>query len=219
MKERIIVVKVGNDDYPTNCYIVVDKNNEALVIDPGLDSEKIINKIKEENAKVSKIILTHCHADHVGALDDIKEYTNAKVYIHENDIDGIEDEEKPYFEYLGIKRQNITSKDMNVIVDGQNIKNGELDFEIIHTPGHTNGSICIYVEKLNALFTGDTIFHNCYGRCDLKSGNISEMGKSIEKIFNRFESVNIYPGHEHAPINIDGIKRKIRLLYRIKNNN
>lgn len=69
---------------------------------------------------------------------------------------------------------------------------------------------------MKVLFTGDTIFHNCYGRCDLPSSNVNDMGKTIEKLFDRFSNVWIYPGHEEA-INIDDIKKKIRLLYRIKN--
>lgn len=218
MDKKIIVVKVGDENYPTNCYIVVDEQSRAVVIDPGLDKDKIIDKILEEKIKVDKIILTHCHADHLGALDDLKKYTNADVYIHENDLLGIVDEEKPYFEYLGINRQNIMPDEINKLKDGDIIENGNLIFEIIHTPGHTDGSISIYVKSLNAIFTGDTIFCNCYGRCDLKSGNIKDMGASINKLFDRFKNVYIYPGHEEYGVNIDDVKRKIRLLYRIRNN-
>lgn len=216
MEKRIIVIKVGKEDYPTNCYLILDENNNGILIDPGFEKDTIINKIKEEKANVKKILLTHCHADHAGALDDVKEFTKAEVLIHENDASGIQDMEKSYFEMLEIPKQKITEDELIKIKDGDIIETGNIKLEVIHTPGHTNGCICLYEKELNALFTGDTIFYNCYGRCDLKSSNIEDMGNSIDKLFNRFENLTIYPGHEEI-VNIDSVKRRIRLLYKIRN--
>ena len=79
MEKEIIQVKVGDENYPTNCYIIKDKNNEGVLIDPGLDAKKIINIIKGKNVNLKKIILTHCNADHIGALDEVKDFTKADV--------------------------------------------------------------------------------------------------------------------------------------------
>ena len=208
MENKIIVLKVGKQDYPTNTYIIMDKNKNGVIIDPGFEEEEKIN--------IQKIILTHCHADHAGVLDSIRDYTKAEVLMHENDASGLQDMEKSHFENLQIPRQKITEEEIIKIKDGEKIQVGDILLEVIHTPGHTNGCICLYEKSINALFTGDTIFYNCYGRCDLKSGSVEDMGNSINKLFDRFENVVIYPGHEEI-VNIDNVKKRIRLLYKIKN--
>lgn len=212
---KIIQIEVGSDDYPTNCYIVYDDKNNAVIIDPGFDKQRIISKIDEHNLIVKYVILTHCHADHLGELEAIMNYTNANVIIHENDLDGLEDDEKAHFTHLNVKKPNINRNKIITVKDRDIIKVGYINLEVIHTPGHTSGCMCLFDKNNDALFTGDTIFAECYGRVDLKSGSLEDMKKSIDKLFNRFDDIIIYPGHEKI-VNIDDCKRRIRLLLRVR---
>lgn len=214
MKE-IILIKVGKKYYPTNCYVIKDENNECCIIDPGFEFEKIVTVIEDNKLIVKKVILTHCHADHIGELEKIVNKYGCEVIIHENDFGGIYDDDKAHFTALGIQPINIPSDKLLKCKNNDIIKIGSLNLEVIHTPGHTNGGICLYEKSMNILVTGDTLFKDCYGRCDLKSSNIEDMVNSIELLFNRFESINIYPGHEDIA-NIDNIKKKIRLLLAIR---
>ena len=214
MKE-IILIKVGKEYYPTNCYIVKDEENNAVIIDPGYDKDKIIHEIVKRKLNVLAIILTHGHGDHIGALEDVMVEFNCNVVIHENDIDCFIDDEKAYFSKLNVVMPNISKEKIITCKDKDILNYGKINLEVIHTPGHTNGSICLYENSMNILLTGDTIFQDCYGRCDLKSSSIEDMGKSIELIFNRFSNICIYPGHEGI-VDIDSIKKRIRLLYAVR---
>lgn len=210
-RNKILQVQVGDDNYPTNCYIIYDSDNNAIVIDPGFNKERIISKIEENNLKVMYIILTHCHADHLSELEYLVKYTDADVFLHENEVDGLEDDEKSHFTALNVKKPNIPQNKIFTVKDEDEIKIGNINLEVIHTPGHTNGCICLYEKSIDSLFTGDTIFADCYGRVDLKTGDFEDMKKSVEKLFSRFEDIIIYPGHEEV-VNIDSCKRKIRML-------
>ncbi|MDD2377007.1 MAG: MBL fold metallo-hydrolase [Clostridia bacterium] len=214
-RNKIIQIEVGDDNYPTNCYVVYDEDNNAIIIDPGYDKQRIISKIEDNNLKVKYIILTHCHADHLGQLEEIMKFTDADVIIHENDLDGLEDDEKSHFTPLNINKPNIEKDKIITVKDKDVIEVGNIELEVIHTPGHTSGCMCLFEKSMNSLFTGDTIFANCYGRVDLKSGSLEDMKNSINKIFDRFEDIIIYPGHEQI-VNIDDCKRRIRLLIKIR---
>jgi len=214
-RNKIIQIEVGDDNYPTNCYIIYDENNNAVVIDPGYNSERIISKIDDNNLKVKYIILTHCHADHLGQLEQMVKYTDANVIIHEDDLDGLYDDEKSHFTALNVKKPKVKKNKINTVKEKDVIKAGNILLEVIHTPGHTSGCMCLFETSTDSLFTGDTIFANCYGRVDLKSGSIEDMKNSIEKIFGRFEDIIIYPGHEQI-VNIDSCKKRIRLLIKVR---
>lgn len=214
-RNKILQIEVGDDNYPTNCYIIHDEEGNAVVIDPGYDKERIISRIDDINLKVKYIILTHCHADHLGELESIMKYTDAIVVIHKEDLDGLEDDDKAHFTKLNVKKPNIPELKIKTVKDKEVIKAGNIELEVIHTPGHTSGCMCLLEKSTDSLFTGDTIFAECYGRVDLKSGSIEDMKKSIDKIFDRFEDIIIYPGHEQI-INIDDCKRRIRLLLRVR---
>lgn len=214
-RNKIIQIEVGDDKYPTNCYIIYDEEGKAVIIDPGYDKEKIISKIKDNNLNVKYVILTHCHADHLGELEAIIKYTDADVIINENDLDGLEDDEKSHCTALNVKKPNIDKNKIITVKDKDNIKVGNINLEVISTPGHTSGSMCLYEKNIDSLFTGDTIFAECYGRVDLKSGSFEDMKNSIDKLFDRFEDIIIYPGHEKI-VNIDSCKKRIRLLLKIR---
>ena len=171
----------------TNCYLLVS-NGEAAVIDPGGGTKNILKEIEESEAKLKFIILTHGHWDHTLAALKIKKETGAKILLHELEREFIKP--APY-------RNEVSGAGFKIdklLKDGDEIKIGNIVLKVIHTPGHTKGSICLLGE--NEIFTGDTIFKDDYGRTDLKGGseeNLKNSLKKLEKIFH--PKMKIYPGH------------------------
>ncbi|MEG2348880.1 MAG: MBL fold metallo-hydrolase [Clostridia bacterium] len=207
-----IKVDIAGSGHITNSYLVYDsETKEGVLIDPGYDEKKIINQIIKSNIDVKYIIITHAHADHIGALEKVQEYTNSKIIINKYDLAALLNLEENYSEILGVRKQNIKSEDVISVEDGYSFSISNMEFEIIHTPGHTSGCICIFEKDSNILFTGDTLFYNCYGRCDLESGDFNKMVDSLKKIYSRFSNIMIYPGHDNA-VNIDDTLKRIRLL-------
>lgn len=211
---KVIHIPVGPVDYPTNCYIIFDEEKNAVIIDPGYDKDKIISKIAIHNLNVKYIFLTHCHADHLSVLDDILDYTKCDILIHKKDLSGIFNE-KSYSDLLNVKIPKVEKDKLIGLKDKDIVKVGNMEFEIIHTPGHTDGSICIYEKTTHSLFTGDTLFHDCYGRVDLISGNFKDIENSLNMLFYRFYDTIIYPGHDKI-ININDCKKRIKLLLKVR---
>ena len=179
--------------YGANCYIVgSEQTNEAAIIDPGAEFNKIENKIKSLGLTPKIVILTHYHGDHIGAVEEFVEKYATKVYIHKEDAEALKDSA------MNLSK-TMFGKDMSIkadveLEDGDEIKLGELTFEIIHTPGHTKGGICIKVG--NIMMTGDTLFNNSIGRTDFPGGSFEEIIASIKnKILKYDDETIIYPGH------------------------
>ena len=179
--------------YYSNCYIVgSDVTKEAAIIDPGAEFEKIDSKIIDLGLKPKMIILTHAHGDHIGAVDELIEKYGVKVYIHEDDANALKDSDTNFSKVLFGK--NISINPDSKLKDGDVLNLSDLKFEIIHTPGHTKGGICIKVG--NIMMTGDTLFNKSIGRTDFPGGSYDEIINSIqEKIFKYDDDIIIYPGH------------------------
>jgi len=179
--------------YLSNCYIVgSDETKEAAIIDPGAQFEKIDNKLKELGLIPKIIILTHAHGDHIGAVKNFVEMYGTKVYIHEEDKEMLKDPEKNFSK--GITGKSISITPDVELKDGDVIELGGMKREIIHTPGHTRGGICIKVE--NIMMTGDTLFNRSIGRTDFPGGSFNDIITSIrEKIFKYDDETIVYPGH------------------------
>ncbi|MDW5299915.1 MAG: MBL fold metallo-hydrolase [Sedimentibacter sp.] len=184
-------ITVGS--YYSNCYIVgSDETKEAAIIDPGAEFNKIDKKIIELGVKPKMIILTHAHGDHIGAVEELVEKYGVKVYIHADDAQALIDSQTNLSKVLFGK--NISINPDGMLKDGDELHLSDLKFEIIHTPGHTKGGICIKVG--NIMMTGDTLFNNSIGRTDFPGGSFEEIINSIqEKIFKYDEDIIIYPGH------------------------
>ena len=201
----------------TNTYVLKDKvTNYTCIIDPAYNGRYIMDCLEKIKGELKVIYLTHCHGDHTAALEEI--YTsslkeNVKIYIHENDKSGIFDDDKNC-RYI-LTEPNFTSlkhPDISAVKDGELLSIGDSILEVIHTPGHTNGCSVLYEKEYGILFTGDTIFSDCYGRTDLKSGSIVDMKESISKIFNRFSNdTMICPGHGNI-VKLKDAKRNISLM-------
>lgn len=211
-----IKVDVADRGHITNSYLVYDdESKEAVLIDPAYDSEKIIKEIVGLDLSLKYIVLTHAHADHFGALEKVSNFAKCQILVHEYDYDMLISKVENYSKAQGIPPQDLSKCNILKIDDGYNFRVGVLNFEIIHTPGHTKGGICILEKTSNNLFTGDTIFYDCYGRCDLEGASFEDMVKSIKKIFDRFEDIIIYPGHGKS-VNIKFAKKYIKILLSMK---
>lgn len=180
---------------PTNCYILQDEmTKETIVIDPAGDFDKIIEMLDILHAKLKYIYLTHCHADHIGAANQLKTKTNAKILIHRNGATNLEDDNIVLAEYIGIHK--IVLEPDSRIDDNDLLHIGEMELKVLYTPGHTNCSTCLYYEKEKVLFSGDTLFRGSWGRTDLQTGSLEDIIKSITtKLMVLPEETIVYPGH------------------------
>lgn len=192
LKTIKIETMIGN---LTNCYILVDEEaKEAMVIDPAGECDKILEMLNILNVKLKYIYLTHCHADHLGALEELREKTKAKFLIHRLENENLRNTEINLTTNLGVKNIEI---DADARVDeGDSLHVGDIELKVILTPGHTNGSTSLYSEKYKLLFSGDTLFKGTYGRYDLPTGSKKDIMNSIRnRLLILPEDTLIYPGH------------------------
>jgi hydroxyacylglutathione hydrolase len=187
----MIIKPIKGGMFNSVSYLIGDKG-KAVLIDAGVKSENILSIAKELQLTIETIILTHGHIDHVSELDNIYEQTKAKVYIHIDDEMSLSNAKYNASAYTGVATTFECKRE--TLRDGSVIHLGEIELKIIHTPGHTPGSICIEVN--NNLFSGDTLFHSGYGRVDFPNGSFEDIYKSIvEKLFVLPSDMTVYPGH------------------------
>ncbi len=190
-----IKVRTGQE-LLTNSYIIFDeKSNEAMVIDPGGEPEKIINMLNDQGVESLKyIFLTHCHADHIGGVPQLKDAKGGKILISRADAEGLYNPEVSLAPYIDMP--NIELEADSRIDDEDLIHIGNLEFQVISTPGHTKGSVCLYYPEGRLVFTGDTIFSGSWGRTDLPTGNFVEIMNSISnRLMVLPDETIVYPGH------------------------
>ena len=184
-----------------NCYFIIDDDTgKTLVVDPGAEPERILSELKRYSLKIAGIINTHGHGDHIAGNSYIKSQSgnNSPVHIHQKDAPMLTDSKKNLSE--GLYFQNIVSPAADVMIkDGDVITLGDkIKLEVMHTPGHTPGGICLLLKKPQnkILFSGDTLFYQGVGRTDFPGADEGQLIKSIkEKLFKLPADTVIYPGH------------------------
>ena len=197
LKRLKVETSLGDD---TNCYIVEEeRTKEAMVIDPGGEADKIIEMLDILEAKVKYIYLTHCHGDHIGAVTKVKNKKGGKILIHRDDAEGLNDENINLS--LCINMGDIELEPDSRVDDGDLIHIGELEFKVIHTPGHTKGGSSLYCQKEELLFSGDTLFRGTWGRTDLPTSSFERIIDSItNKLLVLPNETIVYPGHGKSTV-------------------
>lgn len=187
--ERFIVGMVG-----TNCYVVSNEETaECFLVDPGLCTKEVVDHIRDNGLHLQAILLTHGHFDHIMGLDGFLKEFPVPVYAQEEEEVLLKDASYNASVSYG---PSYTFSGAAYVKDGQELELAGMKIRVIHTPGHTIGGCCYYIEKEHALFSGDTLFHDSVGRTDFPTGSQSQLVRSIrEKLMELPEDTIVYPGH------------------------
>ena len=193
LKRLKISTWIGDD---TNCYIVFDQDSkETMVVDPAGDVDRIVDMINILKGNLKYIFLTHCHGDHIGGVTELKNRMGGKILIHRYDAEGLNDPKINLTEFLDGFPEIELEADSR-IDDGDLLHIGEMEFKVIHTPGHTKGGVSLYQKEQKLLFSGDTLFRGTWGRTDLPTSDFRQIMESItKKLMILPEDTIVYPGH------------------------
>lgn len=181
---------------PTNCYVIFDEESkEMMCIDPTGDVDEIEDLVKNVfKGTLKYIYLTHCHSDHIGGVNELKKRCGGKILIHRFDSEGLNDKTINLSEYIDMPEIELEADSR--IDDNDLLHLGDLEFRVIHTPGHTKGSSSLYCEKVCCLFSGDTLFSGTWGRTDLPTSSLEDiMDSIINKLLVLPDDTIVYPGH------------------------
>ena len=176
-----------------NNYLIIDEETkEAALIDCSSIDDRIDEELEKQDASLKYILLTHGHFDHIAGIRPNRFKNNPQIVMHKADLDWLNNANQ-YLPMFGMPEITIPKVDI-FVEDGDTIQLGSLEIKVLHTPGHTQGGVCYLVD--GNLFSGDTIFREAVGRCDLEGGNFNQIVESIQdKIFTLPAKTVIYPGH------------------------
>jgi len=204
-------IEISNTGHYTNSYIYYDDTSkEAIVIDPADRAEKIISYIEKHNLRLKYILLTHGHADHVLAVNTIIKRYRIKVIANINEKNMIIGNITNYSNVFGLIQEKINEDDCIFLNDEDEVKIQGATFKMINTPGHTIGSVCYLLKEENILFTGDTLFSNCFGRCDLVTASIEDIANSLVKLYKNYKDVKVCSGHGDTGMDISKTYESVR---------
>jgi len=189
--------QIGGKGFDSNIYLIIDKTIALIDAGTGMNFETVKQKLGKFNLKpndIELLINTHCHYDHVGGDMDFIRSADCDVFIHELEANLLREGDGVITcaDMFGKKLEPISVA--RELQEGNKIELGELTLKVLHTPGHTAGSICLYEPEQRLLFSGDTIFSDGVGRTDLPTGDAAALSNSIEGLL-KLNVQNIYPGH------------------------
>ena len=188
------IVNLFPGSYGSNCYLIED-SGEALIVDPSAAASAILRRLREDGCTPVGILLTHGHFDHIMSVDTLRRAEpDLKVCIHEADAPMLPDGQKNGFTFFFRQDRSWGEADV-LLTDGQEIRVGAITLRVVHTPGHSPGSVCYLCESEGIMLTGDTLFADNIGRCDLWEGSYGVMRKTLQALRALRGDLTIYPGH------------------------
>ena len=177
----------------TNCYFISDEvTGQTAIVDPADSFDVIKDKIEKFGLRVKYIILTHAHFDHMLALEELRDYTKAPLCVHTLDNDYLSDPDKTCMSVFGGRDDVIRSAEI-LLEEGSSLFLGKQEIKVIHTPGHTLGSICLIFDK--TIISGDTLFRGDIGRYDLYGGDFRTLCNSLKRLSEFDDDYRLCPGH------------------------
>lgn len=181
--------------FAENAYLVACANSgQAVFVDPGDDAQRLLRAVADAKVELQAILLTHAHLDHVGALNEMRAATGVPVYLHPAD-DMLLRQAHEYWLHFGKQIDPIAPAE-HTLNDGDSIIFGDSELQVLHTPGHTPGSVCLYAPDDRTLIGGDTLFFESIGRTDLPGGDGTTLLRSIRaKLWPLPDKIQVYPGH------------------------
>ncbi len=189
-----------------NCTILGDEQTgEAIVIDPGEEIGRIQKRLAAHGLRLKQILVTHGHIDHVGGALKLKRLTGAPIYLNEGDLEQLAIMQEQA-EWLGVETPETAPPDES-LADGMTVGLLSLPAQVLHTPGHTQGSVCLHFAPLNLVAAGDTLFAGSIGRTDLPGGNYDQILDSIHaRLLALPDETKVLPGH--GPASTIGAERR-----------
>ncbi len=181
--------------FASNCYIVGSPSTkQGLIIDPGAEAGAILRTVRQTGLSIALMVVTHAHVDHIGALREVKEKTNAEFAIHEAEVQLLSTTAMRLLTSLRLSPFRSPLQPDRFLKDGDRINIGDLQFEVLHTPGHSPGGICLLGQGV--VFSGDTLFNCGVGRTDFPGCSHERLLRSIqEKLMVLPDDTVVYPGH------------------------
>ena len=181
-----------------NCTLLGDEDAaEAIIIDPGDEVSRIYRRLSDLGLKLKQILVTHGHIDHVGGALKLKHLTGAPIFLNENDLPLLKMMEEQAA-WVGVPTPDVSAPDVS-LADGLRVGLDRYPAEVLHTPGHTQGSVCLHFEPLKMVIAGDTLFAGSIGRTDLPGGNPRQIIESIEtRLLPLANDTRVLPGHGPA---------------------
>lgn len=177
-----------------NCYIAVTAPGQCVAFDIGGSPRLVLEFLKMNRLKLTKIFLTHGHFDHIGGVEELRKAVGAEVFIHDDDA--------PMLSSSGLSLHSAISimpfepvTEFSPVTDGQLIEDGNCRFRVLHTPGHSMGSVCYLCDEENIMFSGDTLFCCSVGRTDFPGSSPESMKRSLERLWKLDRDYKVYPGH------------------------
>ncbi len=188
----MIVKSIALGPLEANCFLIGDERSKrAIVIDPGDEPDRIMDAVSAEGVSVDYLVCTHAHFDHVGALPELRAETGARIVIHRDELE-IYRAARDMAAFWGYDIEPLPEPDI-LVEEGDAIKVGSLVFKVLHTPGHSPGSICLFGEGV--IITGDTLFAGSVGRTDFHGGDMNRLKQSFERLLSLPPETEVLAGH------------------------
>lgn len=191
-EQNVVLMRMPLGSFGTNCYVIGDKAvGEAFIIDPG--TSQVMEALKKHDLKPKAILLTHGHGDHIGGVQAIVDAYHVPVYIHAADVPYLSDPELNLSVYSN-PTPIIVKADIIEVHQSDHIECGDINLEVLETPGHTPGGVCYYMDGI--VFAGDTLFKDSVGRTDFPNGSYETLMESIRaQLYKLPDNTIVYPGH------------------------